>query len=210
MPKTYELADHTVREMCDRVMAEHHPTLHAAHVSVAILMVRAPTDDEGVPTSNAITVHGQPAKACIRITSLKERALGLADAVMEIDAYRWEQMDEEEQEGLIDHELMHLVATIGDDEARTVKSDACDRPVLTTRKHDVIFEGFAEVMKRRGRAAPERELLESTLETFRREQLRLPGIASDDVETSEAAPVTKRKRSPARAMLDGEAAGGAS
>jgi len=196
MPKTYEIADSDVREMLDKVIEDHHPTLREAHAHVAVLLVYAPADDEGNPTSPALTVGGWPAQALVRITPLRDRALGMADAVIEIDGHRWEGLDEDEQAALLDHEAQHLVAQIAEEgETRTVKSDTCDRPVLTMRKHDVRFEGFADVMKRHGRAAPERELLEAAVAHMQQYELALPGV-----EVRSAADKPKRRRgAPGRA-----------
>jgi hypothetical protein len=178
MSKTYEVADSDLRAMLESVIEAHHPLLREAHVHVAVLLVYSPTDDDGQPKSPPLTVGGWPAQARVRITSLRDRALGMADALIEIDGHLWPDKTDEEQRALLDHELTHLTAEIGEDEARTVKSDACDRPVLTLRKHDVRFEGFLDVMKRNGKDAPERELLEGVVASMKQYELALPDVAS--------------------------------
>lgn len=199
MTKTYEPADDSVRAMLDRVVDEHHPLLREAHAFIAVLMVTAPTDDEGVPKSPALSVGGWPAQARIKITSLRERALGMADAVMEIDSYAWGQRSEDEQEALLDHELTHIQAHLdGEGEEKSIRSDERGRPVLTMRQHDVRFEGFFDVMKRHGQAAPEHALFEGVIEGARQYELALPGVASAD-----APPETKRRPRTRDALKEG-------
>jgi hypothetical protein len=189
-----------MRAQLDSVIEEHHPLLREAHVHVAVLLVYSPTDDDGQPKSPPLTVGGWPAQARVRITSLRDRALGMADALIELDGHKWEDLDEAEQRALLDHECQHLVASLeGEGEERKVKSDACDRPVLTMRKHDVRFEGFLDVMKRNGKAAPERELLEGVVASMKQYELALPDVASRSTEK----PKTTRRPSTRAALGEG-------
>jgi hypothetical protein len=124
----------------------------------------------------------------------------MADALIELDGHKWEDLDEAEQRALLDHECQHLVASLeGEGEERKVKSDACDRPVLTMRKHDVRFEGFLDVMKRNGKAAPERELLEGVVASMKQYELALPDVASRSTEK----PKTTRRPSTRAALGEG-------
>ena len=188
MPKSYQPADSETMAMLDAVIAEHHPDIQEAHVSIAVLFVFAPRGDDDEPKGAALTLHGRPCDATIKITPIDLRALGVADAIMRIDGDRWERKSEDQQRALLDHEVTHLQVTIGEDEARTVKSDVCDRPVLSMRQHDFFAEGFTDVMRRHGRMAPEVEIIEAFTSTMEQADLPLPGV---DVNS---APKTRRKR----------------
>lgn len=186
MAKTYEPADHEIRTMLDEVIAEYHPALRDAHVSIAVLMIAHANVEDGDIPPPAITVGGWPAIARVSISSLRDRALGMADAVIEIDAHEWDRRDDAEQRAILDHEARHLSVTVGDDEAKTVKVDSCDRPVLSMRKHDFRVEGFADVIARHKRSAPEIAMVEALMETAKAHQLDLPGL------TGASKPSTKR------------------
>lgn len=98
--------------------------------------------------------QGYPAAAEIKITPLKERVLGIADAVITIDRAVWSQLDAAGRDALIDHELYHLDPVL-DDETGSQQFDAHGRPKLAARVHDAQIGVFHDVMRRHGRNAIE-------------------------------------------------------
>lgn len=145
---TYDMAPPEVVAMVGEVMRAHHPELRDADVRVGVLMAYGPCDAEtGEVTGPAIRHGGYIAAACIRITQPRERALGMADAVMTLDGDRWEDWALETQRAIIDHELTHL--------STTDKEDDHDRPRLKMRLHDQQFGWFDSVAQRHGEASLE-------------------------------------------------------
>lgn len=120
-------------------------------------------------SKQALQHGGYPAAAMIRITPLRERALGVADAVIIIDRAVWLSMKTDQCDALIDHELHHLVRDIDEDTMRP-KTDAVDRPKLLMRKHDRQFGWFDAVADRHGENSMEvrqaRSLLAETSQLY--------------------------------------------
>ena len=153
MAITYEPVPDEVRESVYRVMRECHTELTNAEVTVHGLFARD-YDKETDEPIQAVKRAGYPAVAKISVTSLADRARGIADAKLVIDAFSWERRGEAQRLALIDHELEHLVLRV-DDETGEVKRDDLGRPKLGTRRHDFELGFFAAVVERRGRAAIE-------------------------------------------------------
>jgi hypothetical protein len=109
--------------------------------------------------------QGYPAGAVVRITPLKDRALGIADATIVIDRAGWLALTQRQRDALVDHELTHLVRKV-DKDAGELVCDVLDRPKLLMRKHDRFFGWFDEVAQRHGEASTEvmqaRRLVESS------------------------------------------------
>lgn len=166
MAKTYNEVDHTVYDLIESVMKKHHADLAEHEVTVHAVFVEA-TDKEGgeVP---ALKHGGYPAAAKIKITSLEQRARGVADAQMTIDGYHWRRMGPAQQLALIDHELEHLIlnptkeGVIGDD---------LGRPRLKCQLHDWQLGGFASIVERHGENAIEVQEIQKCRELW--EQLSL-------------------------------------
>lgn len=142
---TYVRADESVTDLVTEVMQAHHKELAEADVEVSVLMAHGKRDKSGRQVGAAITIGGYVCAGCIRITSLKERALGMADAVMLLDGDRWEDWSRERQAALVDHELMHLRITQRDE------TDDLGRPKLASRAHDRQFGWFDAVAARHGK-----------------------------------------------------------
>jgi len=161
MGKTYELAedDSEVQIGLAEVRKRFHPVLEQCEVTVAVLAV-SDIDEETGEIRPALTHNGYPAAATVKITSLKDRVLGIADAVITLDAATWADLDEAGRLALLDHELCHLQVRGGDkglvgiDRDRQLdrhpRRDDHGRPVLTMRRHDWQLGGFREIAKRHG------------------------------------------------------------
>lgn len=98
--------------------------------------------------------QGYPALAVVKINSLKDRALGMADATIIVDRAGWLICSALERNALIDHELTHLLPKI-DEDTGAMEFDAIDRPKLERRRHDHQFGWFDEVAQRHGPASTE-------------------------------------------------------
>jgi hypothetical protein len=145
--KKYLPADQeTIAKVQARIDA-HYQDINEFEVTITILMA---TSDK----PNAIMSAGYPALATMRITSQKERAHGVADAELMIDRDRWEDMTDEQQDALIDHELHHLIL-VRDEDTGEAEKDEQHRPKLKIRKHDYQLGWFTEIAARHGMNSPE-------------------------------------------------------
>lgn len=155
--KTYSQAP-DASTCIEQIQEAHHEDLK--DVSISALFV---FDDE---SSDSVLKHqGYPAGAVVRITPVKDRALGVADATIVIDRAGWLTLSQRQRNALIDHELTHL-ERVTEDESGDLKFDVLDRPKLAMRKHDHQFGWFDEVAQRHGQASGEvrqaRKLMESS------------------------------------------------
>lgn len=150
---TYRQADRDDVELLAEVMREYHPKLTDAGVRVGLLHAMAARDKEGMPKGPALTHHGYPALAVVKINSLKDRVEGKPDATITLDGERWGEQSREEKVALLHHEILHLV--VATDEDGGVKTDDAFRPVLKMRMHDYEAGGFWEVVDKHGKHAPE-------------------------------------------------------
>ncbi len=120
--KSYSLASADLTAIIDAVRDEYHLELDG--VTVAALFVY---DLEA--TEPVLTHGGYPAQAICRITPVRDRALGVADAVIVVDRSNWLTLTQPQRAALIDHELYHLERAV-DEETEIPKTDAVDRPKL--------------------------------------------------------------------------------
>ena len=172
---TYEPIDQQTRILINNVMRQHHLGLAAADVQVAALFVYAPRDKEGFPNGHALTsAGGYAASAKIKKTTLKERVLGVGDALLLIDGDQWPEWPDDRRRALIDHELTHLqvkwqTPPETDEETGHVggglpETDDWNRPKLEIRLHDFQLGGFHSVVQRHGTKAFEMQLINETLD----------------------------------------------
>jgi hypothetical protein len=144
--KVYEKAEPHVYHKAESLIKQFHPELQKAELTLDILMA---TNEAG----DAVSHGGYPALAVVRITNLKDRVLGMADAQITIDARAYENMTDEQRNALLDHELTHLQVLYDDD--HLMKTDDIGRPKLKMKKHDYQFGWFRVIAERHGRASPE-------------------------------------------------------
>ncbi len=150
---TYRTVDAETKELCDEVMQTHHPLLKEAGVTVQILTAHAKVSEAtGEPVGPALKLHGVPALAIVKVTSLKDRVGGIEDARIILDGDQWPDFGEERQRSILDHELTHLVPVYKDGFLQT---DDANRPKLKTRPHDADLGVFFEVVERHGMQAVE-------------------------------------------------------
>ena len=173
MPTTYEPVGRETKSLISEVMQRHHPDLHSVGVRISALEVFAPRNQQGVATGPAIKLGGYQCAATIKIQPLKQRVLGVGDAVLHIDGDRWHDWSQDFQEALIDHELTHLQvkwvqAPYPDSNGELVGGvaayDDWGRPRLETRLHDWQLGGFRDVANRHGQAAPDVQTFNQALD----------------------------------------------
>jgi hypothetical protein len=145
--KTFLAAPTHVRERLQQVIAAYHPDLLAAAARIDLIFVYAEEDEI------ALSCHGYPADAVIRITSSKERAVGRRDAEIVIDEDRYGESSEAERAALLDHELYHL--RVKKDKHGAIEYDEHRRPRLKMRQHDREYGWFDEIARRHGEASSE-------------------------------------------------------
>lgn len=181
---TYDSAPSEIHRLVKEVAAEHHSELVVAGVTVDCIMAYGPKDKDGHTSGPAIKVGGYQAAACIRKTSLRDRAFGNADAQLIIDGDRWDDHSTKRQAALIDHELQHLEVCweVWPDpkvEGSGIPTrDDLGRPKLAIRLHDMVAGGFIETVKRYGRASLDAQHIRDILDDHG--QFLMPFLVDDD------------------------------
>lgn len=146
--KSYSQASSDVERTIERMREQFHsPDLDGVTISALFVF-----DLEA--TEPVLKHHGYPAQAVIRITPVRDRVLGVADAVIVIDRSNWQMLTPAQRDALIDHELYHLERVL-DEETELPLTDAVDRPKLRIRRHDQEIGVFVEVARRHGDASAE-------------------------------------------------------
>lgn len=143
----YDEGSEEQHEVVQQMMEKYHQPLVDAQVKIDVLRAWARKDKNGDPVGPALTLHGWPCLAIVRVIPYKQRVKGCGDAEIAIDDERWDELSEWDRKALIDHELEHL-------ELRH-KQDDLDRPKLKLRHHDYRLEGFHSIIRRHGRFALE-------------------------------------------------------
>lgn len=164
--KTYSHASDDVTGHITRMQAQFHPEIE--DVTVTALFVFDEESGEQV-----LKHQGYPAGATVQISTLKQRALGIADAVIVIDRAYWLSLTAPQRDALIDHELEHLDRVISketEQEEAAPQFDSLGRPKLTMRRHDHQLGWFDDVARRHGHASPEmrqaKQLIDQTQQLY--------------------------------------------
>ena len=146
MAKTYERAPDEVEERAERLINLYHTDLELAGVRIDFIFA---TNDDGT----AVTHHGYPALALCRVVSLKDRAKKMGDAEIVIDGVAYDAMSDAQKDGLLDHELEHLIVVR--DKDGEIATDDLYRPKLKLKKHDWQMGWFTNIAQRHGMNSPE-------------------------------------------------------
>jgi hypothetical protein len=153
---TFQKCPNEVRELANEILCEFetHKPLLDAKVSFDFVFAFAEIDEQTQElVGNALTKNGVKALGIARKISLKDRALGRADAEVALDGNWWKDATVEERRGLLDHELHHFAVRV---DKRGLVRDDLGRPVLKMRKHDYEFGWFKSVAARHGPHSQER------------------------------------------------------
>jgi Putative phage metallopeptidase len=132
----------------ENMLSEYHGELDRVTVGTLFIF---DLDEEHEP---CLKHQGYPAAAVIRITPLKDRALGVADAMIVVDRACWLSCTQPQRDALIDHELTHLERVLNPKTGKP-RFDALSRPKLKMRRHDHQLGWFDEVAQRHADASPE-------------------------------------------------------
>lgn len=150
----------------DAIIESVRETYHDRLTDVTVTGLFAFDTESSLPV---LKHQGYAAGAIVRITPLKDRALGMADATIVVDRAGWLALSQRQRVALLDHELTHLEVKTDEEEGAkdpVIVFDALGRPKLLMRKHDHQFGWFDEVAQRHGEASPEvrqaRVLMESS------------------------------------------------
>lgn len=138
----YEKADEKVLSVVEELVNKYYPELKDAGVTIDVLIA---TNEK----SNAVTLGGYKCAAVVRVTKLKDRVKGIADAEIVIDGEAYDGMTPNRKRALIDHELHHLEIQY-DDKTGEIKRDDQHRPKLKLKKHDYHFGWFTIIAERYG------------------------------------------------------------
>lgn len=151
---TYEKCPKSVTDLSHEVLCEYprHKPLLDYRVTVDYVFAESDKDEDGNPINDAIKHHGVKALAVARKTTLKQRALGLADAEICIDYDWWQEASVPEQKALLDHELYHLEVMMNEE---GVMKDDLGRPKLKLRPHDWQFGWFNCIAHEHGKHSQE-------------------------------------------------------
>jgi hypothetical protein len=192
--KTYSPApDVTVH--IDKILAAHHEELDGVTIQ-ALFVFDSESGD------HVLNHQGYPAAAVVRITPVKDRALGVADATIIVDRCGWLALSARQRDAVIDHELTHLTRVV-DEDSEEPQVDAVERPKLTMRKHDHQFGWFDEVAKRHREASPEVRQARALMTTsgqlyFDFDPPEAPMSATGRTIQAAAAKAERKKRADAR------------
>lgn len=164
--KTYSKSSTDLESHIERMKAAHHTDLE--EVTVGALFV---FDDE---SSDQVLKHqGYPAGAVVSITPVKQRTLGISDALIVVDRAYWQTLSARQRDALVDHELTHLervIAKATEEAPEGPKYDSIGRPKLSMRQHDHQLGWFDDIARRHGDASPEmrqaKQLVESTSQLY--------------------------------------------
>lgn len=145
---TYTTAGNGITGEVANLIRKHHRELHDAEATYSVLFAHAERDKQtGEPKGPALkTSTGWPALAKVRVVSLRDRVAGLPDFQIILDGDQWEELQDETQAAILDHELEHVEVRRDDD--GKIKSDDCGRPKLRLRPHDFEVAGFDIIVER--------------------------------------------------------------
>jgi hypothetical protein len=146
MPQ-FDIAPESINETIQTLIAANHPELVEANATVDSIF--AFDDKGGFP----VKTNGYPSAANIKISNLKSRVKGAADAEICIDREAFNAMSPTQQEAVLDRELYRLVVVR--DKEGAVKTDDSDRPKLKIKKFDYMLGWFKEIAQRYGQDSPE-------------------------------------------------------
>ena len=166
----YSKADEELVATIKEVMKKHHEDKHIEGVTVDCLLAHTDRID-----GTAIKSRGTYALAYIRITSLMERVMGMADALMIIDHASMQLWKENRLRAVIDHELEHI-QLIREKKNNQPRRDDHDRPMLGIKQHDYQFGWFEAPVKHYGYDAVEYDQAQQLVNVARWIPQTLPGF----------------------------------
>ncbi len=159
MAKSFTECPLEIRDQANSIIAKYHPDLLKFDVTIAYTFANSSTD------APALSHGGHPAAALCRINNEQARMEGLTDCSISICESTWDDLDDDERNALLDHELHHISVVF--DKEGGVKMDGCGRPKIKLRKHDIVVGGFHVIVKRHGIAALEAQHVRDAARKFK-------------------------------------------
>lgn len=144
---SFDITSPQIAETITKLIEANHPELVEANATVDSIF--AFDDKGGFP----VKTNGYPSAANIKISNLKSRVKGAADAEIILDREAFNAMSATQQEALIDRELYKLLVVL--DKEGAVKTDDSGRPKLKIKKFDYMLGWFKEIAQRYGQDSPE-------------------------------------------------------
>lgn len=136
MSKIYKKADQQTHEMVLGLLKSNHAAVYGLKdVDLVVLFVESTTD------ADALTHHGHPCLAKIKINTPLQIAIHGVNVVILLDHERYDQLSQPRKLALLDHELCHLEIT--------------PKGVLKLRPDDYLLTGFKACIERHGQDAME-------------------------------------------------------
>lgn len=192
--KTYSAASSDLEQHIARMLAEHHTDLDGVTVSALFVF-----DEE---SSEPVLKHqGYPAGAVVSIVPVKQRVLGVADALIVVDRSYWQTLSARQRDALVDHELTHLTRVIAeatDEEPEHPKCDSIGRPKLAMRQHDHQLGWFDDIARRHGDASPEMRQAKQLLESTQQLYFDFASIPAPNSPKAKAAKLSRKQRGGTR------------
>lgn len=150
MPHLLERCDdEEAQELLSVAMSQYHSSLADEEVQVGLLAAkRAKKKGGGWVDGPVLALRGFACCATVQVTNLKERALGMPDAIITLNWEWWGRALKSSRLAVMDHELEHLELAV--DHEGEPKQDSLNRPLLMLRKHDWEFGGFLSIVERHG------------------------------------------------------------
>ena len=119
---SYDITNSEIQQTITKLIADNHPELVEANATVDTIF--AFDNNGGFP----VKTNGYPSSANIKISNLKSRVKGAADAEIVIDREAFNAMSVPQQEALLDRELFRLV--VKRDKEGNGKTDDAERQAL--------------------------------------------------------------------------------
>jgi hypothetical protein len=167
-------------------------------VKIAVFSAHASRDEDDEPRGEALARRGRPILGMIRISSLEDRAEGMADVRVILNGDRWGQLSGPMQRAVIDTCLTQIEVRQKDGAPMV---DDLGRPKLQQRPWDFELYGFHEVAVRHGSHSVEvhnfRVLFDEHGQTY------LPHFAPDDRPVNYLAVAPKRTHTRAKEIATG-------
>jgi hypothetical protein len=147
MAKMYRKSGGDIASLVQDVMKIYYTDLLEQNIKIDLIDAY---DSMGGP---AVTVHGLPAAASIRVLSLKDRIMDRGDVEITFDGYVVDGFSKDEKMALIDHELYHIETKRNKD--GQIKYDDIGRVEYKLKPHDREFGWFDAVARRWGKNSQE-------------------------------------------------------
>lgn len=144
---SFDTTPESLNETVQSLIEANYPELVEGNVTVDTIF--AFDNNGGFP----VKTNGYPSSANIKISNLKSRVKGAADAEICIDRDAFNSMSVTQRGALLDRELYKLI--VKRDKDGNIKTDDADRCCLKIKKFDYMLGWFKEIAVRHGGDSPE-------------------------------------------------------